>query len=238
MEKEFIITADGSTTLKIPKWNVTYHSIHGAIQESKHVFIEAGLNYFLKNSTKPLLNIFEMGLGTGLNVFLTAIEAEKLQKKIHYTAIESFPLSIDEARKLNYPSILDHEQWFKKMHECKWNEDASIGEFLTLKKENKGMLAYSTHQRFDIIYYDAFAPAAQPELWTKEVFQKLLDILQPGGVLVTYCSKGDVRRAMIAAGFEMEKLPGPPGKREMLRGTAPFRLCPTGEGINPQTRLI
>lgn len=226
MEKEFIITADGSATIKIPQWNVTYHSIHGAIQESKHVFIEAGLNYFLKNSTKPLLNIFEMGLGTGLNVFLTAIEAEKLKKKIHYTAIESFPLSAEEANTLNYASALHHEDWFQKIHECKWNEGVTINDFLTLKKENKNLLDYFNCQAFDIIYYDAFAPSAQPELWTKEISQKLFAMLQPGGVLVTYCSKGDVRRAMMAAGFEVEKLPGPPGKREMLRGTSP-RPSPT-----------
>ena len=159
-----------------------------------------------------------------MNVLLTAIEAEKLQKKIHYTAIECLPLSMEEVKKLNYASVPDHKNWLKKIHDCKWNQNEVINEFLTLQKVNKDLLVYSTHQTFDIVYYDAFAPAAQPELWTAAMFKKLFAMLHPGGILVTYCSKGDVRRAMTAAGFDVEKLPGPPGKREMLRGTRPGPL--------------
>lgn len=217
MKKEIILTGDGSHSIALPDLNVTYHSIHGAIQESKHVFIEAGLNSFLNNATLQPLNVFEMGLGTGLNAFLTAIEAEKHQIKINYTAVETLPVFIEEARALNYPRQLGHEELFQKIQECEWNKEVLISEFFTLKKEHTSLLNFSTAQNFNLIYYDAFAPNAQPELWTKEVFEKLFSMLFENGVLVTYCSKGDVRRDMMAAGFKVEKLKGPPGKREMLR---------------------
>lgn len=219
MKRELIVTKDGSHSIALPDLNVMYHSVYGAIQESKHVFIEAGLNSFLNNTTLQPFNVFEMGLGTGLNAFLTAIEAEKHQRKINYTAVEIFPVSIEEARALNYPQQLGHEELFQKIQECDWNKAVVISEFFTLTKENTSLLNFSTAQNFHLIYYDAFAPNAQPELWTKEVFEKLFSMLFENGVLVTYCSKGDVRRAMMAAGFEIEKLPGPPGKREMLRAT-------------------
>lgn len=216
-EKEIILTEDGSHSLALPQLNVTYHSVHGAIQESKHVFIEAGLKCFLNQSTPQPLTIFEMGLGTGLNAFLTAIEAEKHHRKIGYTAVELFPVSIGETRTLNYPQQLGHEELFKKIQECDWNEEILISEFFTLRKENTSLLSYTTAQQYNLIYYDAFAPNAQAELWTKEVFEKLFSMLVEKGILVTYCSKGDVRRAMIAAGFKIEKLKGAPGKREMSR---------------------
>ncbi|HWJ30487.1 MAG TPA: tRNA (5-methylaminomethyl-2-thiouridine)(34)-methyltransferase MnmD [Flavisolibacter sp.] len=221
MEKEIIITRDGSNSIAVPKLNVTYHSIHGAIQESKHVFIEAGLNHVLNNVTNQPLCIFEMGFGTGLNALLTALEAEKYQRKIFYTAVEAFPLSIEEVKGLNYSELLEHKDWFQQIHESDWQEDVRITPHLTLRKERVDLINYSSHQRFNLIYYDAFAPSVQPELWTKEIFEKLFLMLQHGGVLVTYCSKGDVRRAMIAAGFDVEKLTGAPGKREMLRATRP-----------------
>lgn len=217
MERKIIITGDGSHSIAIPTLNVTYHSIHGAIQESRHVFIEAGLNYALNNSSARKLNILEMGLGTGLNVLLTAIEAEKQNLNIHYTAIEQFPVSVDETNSLNYATLLQHEEVFQKIHESEWGKDVFLSEHFIIRKEKLDLVGYSTNGCFDLVYYDAFAPAAQPELWTKEIFQKLFCLLKPNGVLVTYCSKGDARRAMIAAGFVVKKLPGPPGKREMLR---------------------
>jgi tRNA U34 5-methylaminomethyl-2-thiouridine-forming methyltransferase MnmC len=159
-----------------------------------------------------------MGLGTGLNAFLTALDAEKQQRKIHYTAVEQYPLTLEEASQLNYPETLQHKDLFTSLHQCPWNEDTTITNYFTLRKVQTNLANFSTAQPFNLIYYDAFAPAAQPELWTKDVFEKLYNMLTPGGILVTYCSKGDVRRAMIAAGFTITKLPGPPGKREMVRG--------------------
>lgn len=218
MEKEIIITADGSHTLAIPQMNVTYHSKHGAIQESKHVYIEAGFNYSLPFLQQPgLINIFEMGFGTGLNAFLTSIEAAKKKQKVYYVALEQYPLRNEEALQLNYPESLLHKKWFDALHECKWNEEVAINDFFTLKKEQDDIITFSISRQFNIIYYDAFSPTVQPQLWTEEIFKKLCPMLYPGGILVTYCSKSDVRRAMQAAGFIIEKIPGPRGKREMVR---------------------
>lgn len=219
MERKIITTADGSNSIVIPDLKVTYHSVHGAIQESKHVFIEAGLSYVISNQVSPVFKIFEMGLGTGLNAFLTAIEAEKNGTKIQYTAVEQFPITVTEAMLLNYPSALGNNILFQTIHDSKWDEPVVIHEYFTLKKINTDLLNFSSSQNFNLVYYDAFAPNAQPELWTKEVFEKLFFLLEPGGSLVTYCSKGSVRRALMAAGFSVKKLPGPPGKREILRAT-------------------
>jgi tRNA U34 5-methylaminomethyl-2-thiouridine-forming methyltransferase MnmC len=158
-----------------------------------------------------------MGLGTGLNAFVTAIEAEERGVKIRYTAVEQFPLSMEEAVELNYAAHLGHTDLFLKIHESEWGKDIAISECFTIRKHKADWIDYLTHDPFHLIYYDAFAPNAQPELWTKDIFKKLFQMLQPHGGLVTYCSKGDVRRAMMAAGFIVKKLPGPPGKREMLR---------------------
>lgn len=222
MKREIILTADGSHTVAIPDLHVMYHSRHGAIQESVHVFIEAGLRYVINQSTIPSINLFEMGFGTGLNAFLSAIEAEKQQRKIQYTAVEQYPISPEEAAGLKYPETLQHHNLFTALHQSPWNENVNISDSFTLRKEKASLFNLSTNQFFNLIYYDAFAPAAQPELWTVEVFQKLFALLAPGGVLVTYCAKGAVRRAMIAAGFTVTKLPGPKGKREMLRAEKVF----------------
>jgi tRNA U34 5-methylaminomethyl-2-thiouridine-forming methyltransferase MnmC len=219
MKREVIRTADGSHTISIPELNVTYHSRHGAIQESLHVFIEAGLHHLLDRMEQPgAIRIFEMGFGTGLNAFLTALEAEQKQRKMHYTAVEPYPLAPEEASPLNYTETLQHNAVFSSLHQCPWHEDVLITGHFTLRKEKTSLANFSTTQPFNLIYYDAFAPAAQPELWTREVFEKLYGMLASRGILVTYCSKGDVRRALMAAGFTVTKLPGPPGKREMLRG--------------------
>jgi len=229
MERQFITTKDGSHSIVIPELLVTYHSVHGAIRESRHVFIEAGLNFLLKSSATQPLRIFEMGFGTGLNAFLTAIEIEKQQTETFYTAVELFPLSTEETESLNYPGLLQQKDLFQKIHECNWQQNVAITKYFTIRKEKTDLVNYSTGRQFHLVYYDAFAPQAQPELWTKEIFEKLFRMLAPGGVLVTYCSKGDVRRAMTAAGFDVKKLPGPPGKREMLRATSPQSSPPKME---------
>ncbi len=219
LKKEIIVTKDGSHTITIPQLNVTYHSVHGAIQESKHVFIEAGLRYLINQLSNQPINLFEMGFGTGLNAFLTAIEAGKMGTIIHYTAVETSPLSLSEASGLNYSDLLGHPDLFQQLHGCRWNEEMTLTNFFSITKLQASLLNLSTDKRFNLIYYDAFAPLAQPELWTKEIFEKLFSMLNKNGLLVTYCSKGDVRRAMKAAGFKVEKLPGPPGKWEMVRAS-------------------
>jgi tRNA U34 5-methylaminomethyl-2-thiouridine-forming methyltransferase MnmC len=220
MEKKIILTEDGSHTIAIPERNLTYHSIHGAIHESVHVFIKAGLEYGLEAYDWPEpVQLFEMGLGTGLNAILTAIAAEKIKRKIIYTAIEPFPLADEEIKALNYQQILANEELFLQLHRSRWQEDVKLTDYFSMRKERVDLLTFSTNQRFHLIYYDAFAPSAQPELWTGEVFEKLYHLLRSNSLLVTYCAKGDVRRAMQAAGFTVEKLKGPPGKREMLRAT-------------------
>ncbi len=221
MQRKIVFTADGSHTISIPEMNVPYHSVHGAIQESKHIFIEAGLHYSSGRFARPdVLHILEIGLGTGLNALLTLIGAEHDQQQIHYIAIEPFPLSAEEITSLNYCEQLNRNRLrdtFTKLHATEWEKDIALTSFFTIHKTRQSLLKFTTTERYDLVYFDAFAPAAQPELWTKEVFENLYQLLLPGGVLVTYCSKGDVRRAMEDAGFSIEKLAGPPGKREMLR---------------------
>jgi len=218
MLKKLIVTSDGSHSISIPELNVTYHSIHGAIQESMHVFIRAGFQ-----SVRPLQaakRILEIGFGTGLNALLTLIEAEKSNHKIFYETIEPFPVSEEEVHQLNYCEILNRSDMrpvFEKLHSCEWEKEINIGENFVLKKYSTKLQNHKTLKLQNLIYFDAFGPKAQPELWTKEIFDKMFSMLEPGGILVTYSSKGEVRRAMQAAGFVVEKIPGPPGKREITR---------------------
>lgn len=218
VKRTIITTTDGSHTVEIPELQVTYHSRHGALQESMHVFIEAGLRYVLHREHAPHpLRVFEMGLGTGLNALLTVMEAEREKIPLQYTAVEAFPLKEEEWRLLNYGDSSTEKEWLQQLHEAPWGEDVVISEYFALRKEERKLADFVPTEPFHLIYYDAFAPRAQPELWTREAFEQLYRMLHPGGVLVTYCSKSVVRRAMLAAGFSVEKTPGPRGKREMLR---------------------
>ena len=223
MERKTIITADGSSSVAIPSMNVTYHSVYGAIRESSHVFIGAGLNYFRslhKDSKKQRLAIFEMGFGTGLNALLTLIESEHNGPQIFYETVELYPLESMQVEGLNYCAQLnrnDLQGKFGQMHRAGWEKEVRITPQFILKKSKVDLLDLQPTRTFEVIYFDAFDPGVQPELWSKEIFQKMFSILEPGGILVTYSSKGDARRAMIFAGFDIEKIPGPPGKREMIR---------------------
>jgi tRNA U34 5-methylaminomethyl-2-thiouridine-forming methyltransferase MnmC len=220
MERKIILTGDGSHSISVPELNVAYHSVHGAIQESTHVFIKAGLIDSGLFEYVGVHQILEIGFGTGLNALLTLLEADKHPNRIYYTGIEPYPLDYTTILQLNYCEQLDlphYRRLFEKMHECGWDEMYEISEYFRLTKTKCNIPDFSTEDLYDIIYFDAFAPNAQPELWTKEIFDKMYSLLKPGGILVTYCSKGDVRRAMIAAGFAVEKLQGPLRKREMLR---------------------
>ncbi len=220
MKRKIIITKDGSKTLFIPQWNEHYHSIHGAIQEAYHVFLQMGFFYYLQKSNCNTINILEMGFGTGLNVLITLKETKNSTVSVHYTAVEAFPLSDNVINTLNYPELLDvSPSVFLNLHTSSWEKDSTITPNFTLLKKQKKFEEVTDSNAYHLIYYDAFGARVQPELWTETIFKKMFQALLPGGVLVTYSAKGSVRRAMQTVGFQVEKLPGPPGKREMLRGT-------------------
>jgi tRNA U34 5-methylaminomethyl-2-thiouridine-forming methyltransferase MnmC len=217
MKREVIETGDGSKTIRIIDLDENYHSTHGALQEAEHVFIKNGLLEFINKSQ---ISIFEMGFGTGLNAFLSAIKANDLKLKIEYTGIEAFPVSIDELNQLGYHEIAGktNSDLYNKLHETLWGDMNEISEWFSLRKINDQLqLINFDNESFDIVYYDAFGPRAQEEMWSIELFQKMYDSIKEGGFLVTYCAKGQVKRNMKAVGFEVEPLPGPPGKREMTR---------------------
>lgn len=219
MERILQPTADGSHTVVVPSLSVTYHSKHGAIQESRHVFIEAGWKS-LDHDRLSSIHILEMGFGTGLNALLTLMEAG--DKKVLYESIEQFPLPMDMVAQLNYCEQLgrpDLEEDFLKMHRMEWNQPTAISTNFTLTKIAADLNGYQPNSGIDLIYFDAFAPNTQPELWTAAIFSVLYAAQKDGGILVTYCSKGDVRRALVTAGYRVDKISGPPGKREMLRAT-------------------
>jgi len=218
IDSRFVETSDGSYTLRSNDFGVTYHSIHGAIEEGNHVFINAGLRH--KAVLDNNLSILEIGMGTGLNALLTYSEALKRGLSIYYHAVEAFPITTEEAKKLDYGNMIkpNNPIFFENLHTSNWQEEQLIGENFSFFKEKTKFQEIETDKRFDIIYFDAFAPTAQPELWTEEIFEKMYTLLKPKGVLVTYCAQGAFKRTLKKVGFEVEKLKGPPGKREMTRG--------------------
>jgi len=222
MKREFLTTQDGSVTIHLPDWNEQYHSKHGAINEANHVFLQHGLAHFIASeviTSKPLA-VLEIGFGTGLNALLTALEAEAIQRPIQYTGVEAYPVVISELQQLNYTELLQSDaSQFEKLHASPWEEAVTISNYFTLKKRKQFFSEIKDSAAYHIIYFDAFGARVQPELWTEAIFKSMFDALLPNGVLVTYSAKGSVRRAMQAVGFEVERLPGPPGKREMLRAT-------------------
>ena len=220
MKREIITTSDGSKTIQIVDWNEQYHSKHGAIQEAYHVFIKSGLALFSNQS----VSILEIGFGTGLNALITLIEADKFCLNINYTGVEAYPIKPEELQQLNYISELKAEAFqnhFNLMHTAPWEEDVTVSDTFVLHKKQKKFKELSGNNLFHLIYFDAFGARVQPELWTTAIFSILFNALKNGGVLVTYAAKGSVRRAMQEVGFFVERLPGPPGKREMLRATKP-----------------
>lgn len=222
MQREIQLTADGSHTIAVPEMGVTYHSHHGAIGESLHVYIQAGLQPLLNKipGNQPI-HLLEMGFGTGLNALLSLQEAIQNQHPVHYTAVELYPLSAAEAEKINHGNLLSMEESFLQMHRCNWEEDIELHPCFVLHKTKIPIQEIAVANHFHCIYFDAFSPTVQPELWTQAVFEKLYRSLMPSGKLLTYCSKTVVRKAMGAAGFSVAKIPGPWGKREMVIAEKP-----------------
>lgn len=207
-------TADGSSTLIAEALGVSYHSLHGAVQESRHVFIEAGLQEVVK--VKSSIRLLEVGLGTGLNALLSWQYADQNQIRLDYTAVEAFPISEQDAQSLDYSgfSLPAKPDGIAKLA---WESPQKLSEYFQFTKVLCTWPDYHNAQGFDLIYYDAFAPNAQPELWDEQALKACVDLLNPGGIWVTYCAKGDVRRTMQALGMQVERIPGPPFKRHMLR---------------------
>ena len=220
MKEELVIieTQDGSHSIYSPSFGVSYHSKYGAIQESQHVFIEAGL--LEVSLSKKDIHILDIGFGTGLNALMTQIEADRRQLNIVYTAVENYPVPVPEAMQLNYPETLQETSYrtdFEKMHQLEWGVKEEFKSNFTFIKLQQTFQSLQFEEQFDLIYFDAFAPSAQPELWETDVLGIMYRALRNDGILVTYCSKGDVKRSLKSLGFTVESLQGPPGKREMTR---------------------
>lgn len=218
MLHQIVHTADGSSTIFIPELNEQYHSLKGALTESEYVYIEKGFSF----QQKKKLTVFEVGFGTGLNCLLTAIKAKKQEKITHYISVEKYPLTNEILSKLNYGQLISKEAEiiFDKIHACSWNEKNQISDYFSLTKIKTDLVTHAQKfaQKFDVVYFDAFGPDKQPEIWKPEIFSKIYEECFPGCVFVTYSAKGEVRRNLSQIGFAMERLPGPPGKKQMLRG--------------------
>lgn len=222
MVRKLILTKDGSHTIQMGTSHVTYHSMHGAVQESNHVFIQSGLHFFHQEKKKESIRIAEVGFGTGLNALLSLDYALRHSIHIYYAGIEAFPLESELFSLLNYHKESSiHPQatsYFQQIHTSEWNQIIELCKEFSLYKTASRIQDFNTNELYDVIYFDAFAPNHQAEMWTEEIFRKLYSFMENEGILVTYCSKGVIRRRLEQIGFTIEKIPGPPGKREMLRG--------------------
>lgn len=220
-EVKIITTEDGSHSLFLPELNETYHSFHGAYRESVHVFMLYGIEaWYSRNPNHFPIRVFEVGFGTGLNAWLTLVWAEQYKVPVLYHSIEPYPLEKEIYSQLNYTdvdhTIFHYSPHFQRLHEAKWGEGVVISEYFNMKKDISTLedaVLYPT----DVIYFDAFAPNKQPELWTKEMLAKVTDTMNPGAVFTTYCAKGQVKRDLNDLDLTVETLPGPPGKKEMTR---------------------
>lgn len=215
IKKEILITQDGSITIHMPEWNESYHSKHGAIQEAYHVFIHNGLDFFTDQNE---ISILEIGFGTGLNAFITLLEAQKRNQKIQYTGVEAYPIDMNIYKKLNYPELLDaddKQETFLSLHQAKWQKNTCIADFFSLEKHQMKFEEITFENHFDLIYFDAFGFRVQPELWSEAIFSRMYRALKPGGILTTYACRSVISNNLKSAGFEIKKVPGPVGKREM-----------------------
>jgi len=214
--KKLIVTEDGSHSFFVPEIGESYHSVHGAIQESLHVFIEAGL----KKIEAGRIRVFEMGFGTGLNALLTMDYARRSGKVIIYDTIELYPLSPEEVSAINYPELLDLPRTdFEALHSCAWGTRLELEPYFSLLKIKADMMSFIPEGPYDMIFFDAFSPEVQPDLWENHIFKRLFSYMSAGGILTSYSVKGAFRRSLMEAGFEVEKIKGPPGKRHITRAT-------------------
>lgn len=222
MKRVLMITEDGSHTIYIPDMDEHYHSVHGAIQESLHIYIEQGL----LQTTKTDLYILEIGFGTGLNAYLTYCYSQERNISVNYICLEKYPLNEAEYSVLNYSTAIfsEYSPIFNLLHKSEWNETIEIPKNFKFKKNKADLLNFQFDEvsQFDLVYYDAFAPGKQPEMWTDQLLHKVAATVKPDGIIVTYCAKGAVRRSLADAGFSMERISGPTGKKEILRGKKTF----------------
>ena len=214
--RKIIRTKDGSHSILVSDLHEQYHSVHGAVQEAEHVFLKMGLGECFHHKVSPI-HVFELGFGTGLNAFLSAQWAKVNHQVVNYTSIEKYPLTEDEFEQLNYGDFVGEKKLYQNITSSKWNEFVEISNSFKLKKLELDVIEDIIPSGFDLIFFDAFAPNKQPKLWEVSIFEKMFSILNSKGILVTYCCQGQARRNMISAGFSVEKVPGPPGKREMLK---------------------
>jgi tRNA U34 5-methylaminomethyl-2-thiouridine-forming methyltransferase MnmC len=214
--QKLIQTSDGSHTIYIPELNEHYHSIHGALSESRHVFLETGYRFSQANPVR----IFEAGFGTGLNALLTAIECSNDRRTVFYTSVEKFPLETGILNSINHGSMTGSEgiELYRKIHAAPWNQFIEISPLFSLEKIEGDLTELVLSGSYDLIYFDAFGPDKQPEMWSPAVFEKISSVTVKGGVFVTYSAKGSVKRNLKANGFTIQMLPGPPGKRQITRG--------------------
>lgn len=218
MERRLINTADGSKTLFIPAMDEQYHSVNGALTESDYVFLQQG--YRAHPSASPA--VFEVGFGTGLNALVTALEANKSKRKTRFVSIEKYPVTPEEIQALDYGSLFSEEavRLFQEIHRAEWNKEVPVSDHFSLLKIHADLTEYdfTEEQKFDVVYFDAFGPDKQPNMWQNDIFLKIHHACRQDAIFVTYSAKGEIRRKLAACGFSMERLPGPPGKRQMLRG--------------------
>lgn len=216
MQTEIQLTEDGSHTLYVPEIDECYHSSHGAIQESNHIFIKSGLRECKK---EDFINVFEVGFGTGLNAYLAMVEADENKRHIDFVSIELFPVSLEKAQQLNFPEQNSNKKKaeFELLHKCRWNKKIQITDNFTLTKIKTDFATFECFSNYDICFFDAFSPEKQSEMWSENRFKMLFDYANSNAILTTYCAKGVVRRTLQNVGFTVERLPGPPGKREILR---------------------
>lgn len=217
---EILMTGDGSHTLQSDPFQVTYHSIHGAMTETEVVFLGAGFRQ--KKEEKGPIKVLETGFGTGLNAYMTLLETRKLSLEVEYTSLEAYPVPLEIVKQLNYPEILgdaEGKDQFLELHD--WSREEVRLDGFCLKKHKENFETFQTEEQYDVVYFDAFAPTAQPEFWEIPFLEKIFSMMNPGGVLVTYCAKGSFKRNLKAVGFEVEALPGPPRKREITRAVVP-----------------
>lgn len=214
---EIITTSDGSHTLRNSELNETYHSVHGAMRESLHVFIHCGLAYCIEKHRLKDVSVLEVGFGTGLNALLALQYAVRNEVKIHYTSLEPFPLTEEFWSQLNYTEGAAEREQFRALHQAPWDEVVSVTPDFSLLKIKSSLQDVHLDRSHDVVFFDAFAPGKQPELWSLEALTKVITHLRQGGIFVTYSAKGQLKRDLKSLGLVVETLPGPPGKKEMVR---------------------